>query len=141
MRRVYTFRGNKYYFENGNWFTALGDLVLDQTVYKWLTQLAQSCCGTNLYDDDNKSNINVTITNHISNFHEDVAADGPDLNYVHTQKDAQFVWVINHNLNKYPSVDTFSANDVEVVGVVEYTDTNTLTVRFSKPVSGKAYLN
>jgi hypothetical protein len=65
----------------------------------------------------------------------------PALSYNHDQAVASNTWVINHNLNKYPSVTiTDSAND-EVEGEVRYNGLNSLTVRFSAPFSGKAYLN
>ena len=61
--------------------------------------------------------------------------------YAHTQSVASASWSITHNLNKYPSVTiTDSAND-EVEGEVRYNGLNSLTVSFSAPFSGKAYLN
>ena len=63
------------------------------------------------------------------------------LSHAHNQAAASSAWVITHNLNKYPSVTiTDSAND-EVEGEVRYNGLNSLTVTFSAPFSGKAYLN
>lgn len=66
---------------------------------------------------------------------------GGDTHYAHNQSVASSAWIINHNLNKYPSVTiTDSAND-EVEGEVRYNGLNSLTVSFSAPFAGKAYLN
>ena len=61
--------------------------------------------------------------------------------YAHTQSVASASWSIAHNLNKYPSVTiTDSAGD-EVEGEVRYNGLNSLTLSFSAPFAGKAYLN
>lgn len=61
--------------------------------------------------------------------------------YAHSQSVASASWVIAHNLNKYPSVTiTDSAGD-QVEGEVRYNGLNSLTVSFSAPFAGKAYLN
>ena len=61
--------------------------------------------------------------------------------YAHNQSTASASWSIAHNLNKYPSVTiTDSAGD-EVEGEVRYNGLNSLTVSFSAPFAGKAYLN
>lgn len=55
--------------------------------------------------------------------------------------DPLMVWKIVHGLNKMVSVtlEDLDGNDIE--GDVEYVDSNTVLVRFSQPVSGKAYMN
>ena len=64
-----------------------------------------------------------------------------DKYYAHDQAQAEAQWAIEHNLNKYPSVTiTDSAGD-QVEGEVRYNGLNSLTVRFSAPFAGKAYLN
>jgi hypothetical protein len=64
-----------------------------------------------------------------------------DKHYAHDQAQAEAQWVIEHNLNKYPSVTiTDSAGD-QVEGEVRYNGLNSLTVSFSAPFAGKAYLN
>lgn len=61
--------------------------------------------------------------------------------YSHDQAIAAATWNISHNLNKYPSVTiTDSAGD-QVEGEVHYNGLNSLTVSFSAPFAGKAYLN
>jgi hypothetical protein len=62
-------------------------------------------------------------------------------NYVHDQQTASATWVITHNMGKKPSVSIVDTADDEVIGQVTYNSNNQLTLTFSSPVSGKAYLN
>ena len=62
-------------------------------------------------------------------------------NYVHDQQVASASWVIVHNMGKKPAVSIVDTADDEVIGQVTYNSNNQLTLTFSSPVSGKAYLN
>ena len=65
----------------------------------------------------------------------------PDKFFTCVQSGASATWTIQHNLEKFPSVTVIdSANNV-VYGNITYTDKNNLTINFSAPFSGKAYLN
>lgn len=66
---------------------------------------------------------------------------GGDKTYVHTQNIAAATWIIQHNMYKYPSVSVVDSAENQVVGDVEYTTLNSLTITFTAPFSGKAYLN
>lgn len=61
--------------------------------------------------------------------------------YIHIQEEASSVWVINHSLNRMPSV--YSADDLneEIIGEVSYESLSRVVIVFSEPVSGKAYLS
>ncbi len=61
--------------------------------------------------------------------------------YVHNQAVPAAVWNINHNLNKYPSVDAADSANTVVIGEIQYIDTNNLTITFGGAFSGKAFLN
>jgi hypothetical protein len=50
-------------------------------------------------------------------------------------------WVINHNLNGFPSVTTTDLSGNVILGQVQYLNANTVIVTFSTPVAGVAYLN
>ena len=64
-----------------------------------------------------------------------------DAFFTFTQSSAAATWSIQHNLEKFPSVTVIdSANNI-VYGNTTYTDENNLTINFSAPFSGKAYLN
>jgi hypothetical protein len=66
---------------------------------------------------------------------------GSDLNYHYVQGAPSAVWVINHNLNKYPNLVVIDSAGSEVEGAIVYNSTNQLTVTFSGGFSGDAYLN
>lgn len=61
--------------------------------------------------------------------------------YTFEQGIASDVWVIQHNLNKHPSVTIVDSAGNEVIGHVHYDDLNSVTIFFCSPFSGKAYLN
>lgn len=64
-----------------------------------------------------------------------------DKHFTYTQLSAASTWNITHNLGKFPSVSVVdSANNV-VIGDIQYTNTNELTITFNASFSGKAYLN
>lgn len=50
-------------------------------------------------------------------------------------------WVITHNLGKFPNVSLVDADGNVFAGEVLYVDENTITVSFTRPVSGTAYIN
>lgn len=64
-----------------------------------------------------------------------------DKNYIHYQNTASNLWIINHNLNKYPAVNVVDSAGNEVVGDVEYIDVNNLKITFTGAFKGRANLN
>ena len=64
-----------------------------------------------------------------------------DAKYVHEQNEAAEIWIINHNLNKKPSITIVDSAETVVVGEEEYIDNNRLIIRFKNKFKGKAYLN
>lgn len=50
-------------------------------------------------------------------------------------------WVINHNLEKYPSVTVVDSANSIITGEVTYIDMNNLKITFQAAFSGRAYLN
>jgi hypothetical protein len=61
--------------------------------------------------------------------------------YVHDQQVASATWVVTHNLNKFASINIVDTANEEVVGDVAYNSLNQITINFSAPISGKAYIN
>lgn len=61
--------------------------------------------------------------------------------YTHEQGFSSDTWVINHNMKKHPSVAVVLSDGTKVIGNVRYVSEDTLELRFSKPIQGKAYLN
>ena len=62
--------------------------------------------------------------------------------FVFEQGIATDTWIIEHNLNKHPSIAVVdSSGKIQMPDEVEYTDENTITVTFLSAFAGKAYLN
>lgn len=51
------------------------------------------------------------------------------------------IWMIQHNLGKYPSIIVKDSAGTTVEGDVEYLDLNTVRIIFSGAFSGVAYFN
>jgi hypothetical protein len=66
---------------------------------------------------------------------------GSDKNYIHEQTEAKNTWIINHDLDKYPSVIIVDDNNIVIVGEIEYMNKNQVIIRFNKNETGKAILN
>jgi len=64
-----------------------------------------------------------------------------DIYHIHNQGIASATWVITHNLKKYPSVTVVDSLGNVVIGDVQYTNINTVTLTFNGGFSGQAYLN
>ncbi len=88
----------------------------------------------------------MTTEQRLSDFAVAVGTDIKDLRQkVNTHVFPQMVpstsWLIQHNLDKFPSVDIVDSAETKVHGSVTYVDRNNILVEFSFPFSGKAYLN
>ena len=69
------------------------------------------------------------------------SATGSDKYHVHQQSTAATTWMIQHNLNKYPSVMITDNDGYEVVAVVRHLSINSLSISFTQPFAGVAYFN
>lgn len=67
-------------------------------------------------------------------------AVGNTRRHVHTQATPAESWVITHSLGGKPSVTVVDSADTYVVGEVTYNSTSQVTVSFTTPFSGYAYL-
>jgi len=61
--------------------------------------------------------------------------------YTHTQNPAATSWVIEHNLNKHPSVTVVTGVGVVIIADVTYDSADQLTITLLQADTGKAYLN
>ena len=61
--------------------------------------------------------------------------------YIHNQYVSSSLWVIQHNLHKYPSVYVVDSGGSAVVGSIEYISADMIHLQFSASFSGTAYLN
>jgi hypothetical protein len=64
-----------------------------------------------------------------------------DLTYAHIQGSPAPIWVIVHNLNKYPSVDVVDTGDSTVIPNIHYDSMSQVTLTFGSATSGKAWCN
>jgi hypothetical protein len=62
-------------------------------------------------------------------------------NYTHSQSVPSATWVIVHNLGYNPVVRTEDSLGGDMEGVITHDTLNQLTILFSEPVSGTAYLS
>lgn len=69
------------------------------------------------------------------------AVDEKDLNHIFTQLTPLSTWSVTHNLDKKPSVRIEDLSGNDIIGEIDYVDTNTLTIIFVIPIAGTAYLN
>lgn len=61
--------------------------------------------------------------------------------YIYDQTTPSATWVIQHNLQKYPSVEVVDSAGTVVEGGISYDNDNQITITFVGAFSGKAYLN
>ena len=66
---------------------------------------------------------------------------GGDKTFVFDQGVPALVWVVNHNLNKFPAVSVVNTLKQEVYGKVDYINNNKLTITFNAQFSGQAFCN
>ena len=71
----------------------------------------------------------------------EIASLNDDANFVFTQGIPSATWNITHNLGKFPSVSVVDSRQQLMYGDTEYFNENSLTITFSAPFSGKAFLN
>jgi hypothetical protein len=69
------------------------------------------------------------------------SADAQDRFYIHNQIEPAAQWIINHPLDKYPSVTVVDSAGSTVIGDVIYPSSSQIIVGFSAAFGGKAYLN
>ena len=76
-------------------------------------------------------------------FHEEVKdlAGQVDKTHVHTQSVAQQVWLIEHDLDKYPSVSVSDHYGREVETQVRYISKSRVEIILSHAITGTAFLN
>lgn len=83
----------------------------------------------------------VLVKNSSTNFDASWQTIETQTRYIHEQGVAATSWTINHNMDCYPSVTAVDTANSVIVGTVQYTNTNSLTISFNAATRGKAYLN
>lgn len=62
------------------------------------------------------------------------------VSYVHTQSTAATTWTITHNLGFIPNVFIIDGQGVELIGSINSVSNTSISISFSQPVTGTAYL-
>lgn len=105
------------------------------------TSVTQDSTETDFYDLDitYKSGNGAMVVNQ---FYSIILYSGAqDKSFKHNQVSASNTWVINHNLNKFPSVVVIDSAGSQAIGAVTHNSKNQLTLSFSASFSGVAHLN
>jgi hypothetical protein len=79
--------------------------------------------------------ININPAININNY------NNSSFEFIQNCADPQAIWYINHNLNLVPNVWAEDCNGDNISGVVDVVDNDTITLTFSSPVAGKAFLS
>lgn len=66
---------------------------------------------------------------------------GGGSSYIHNQVAVSDVWVVSHNLGRYPSATVVDTGDTVIFPDIHYDSSNQITVVFGSPTSGKVYLS
>lgn len=94
---------------------------------------------------DKLKNLNLETLNEdihaIKTQFEELKKNPTDKAFVYNQDTLSDTWNIEHNLNKFPSATVVDTGGNAVYGDCIYTDKDNLVIKFSLPVSGKAFLN
>ncbi len=70
-----------------------------------------------------------------------VAAFADENSYTESVTQNSSVWNLEHNLNRFPVVQVVDTAGSVVIGDIQYVDQNNITITFSAPFQGTAYLN
>lgn len=63
------------------------------------------------------------------------------VSFVFTQGPPSSIWVIVHNMNKFPAIEVVDTGDSVIIPSIHYDNVNQITATFGSATSGKAYLN
>ena len=105
---------------------------------KLIDQLDGTINNIKLKGKGNFIDVSQTLTNQVD---FEVVNIPTDANFIFNQSIPSTTWTITHNLGKFCSVEVVSASHIIKYGNVTYINSNSLTITFSAPFSGKAYLN
>lgn len=120
------------------------DDMTQWAIFQWDTQ-AQDPVETNFYNitltyKAGNGGLNKNKDYFISLLQYD-AVNATDKNFVFTQNVPSALWVVTHNLNKYPAVSIVDSANTSVYSEIDYNSLNQVTLTFKSPFSGKAFFN
>lgn len=77
----------------------------------------------------------------MSGMYTSSSSDSINKFYVHDQNIPSKTWIIEHQLNKFPSVTVVDSAHGVVFADIVYRNNTTIVVDFSTPCTGTVYLN
>ena len=78
----------------------------------------------------------------VKSSNEDYGTEWKTTSFVYNQAIASDTWVIEHNLNKEPSITVTDSAGTRITGFqADYNNLNTVTITFNGGFTGKAVLN
>lgn len=114
------------------WGSIVGDINLQQDLIDLIDSYFSEC----FTPESLKPTGNIKITE-LPDGTYDISTE----TYEFEQGEASDSWVIEHNLNKYPSVITVDSSGKQFHGEVIYDSLNKVTILINGATKGKAYLN
>lgn len=66
---------------------------------------------------------------------------GGDKHYTHIQSLTDSIWTVDHNLNKYPSIEVVNSAHENIITNIEHINKNKFILYFNNPESGKVFCN
>lgn len=94
-----------------------------------------------LVNNNINTTFNISEPNTLNATFDIIRAGGNDKYFAFEQATSSNIWIINHNLNKKPSVTVVDEYDRIVIPAVRYINDNTVELTFNFAFKGKAYLN
>jgi hypothetical protein len=61
--------------------------------------------------------------------------------YTHEQASGSTNWLVTHNLGKKPHVTVTDSAGTEIIGAITYPSLNQVSIEFSNPETGYAYIS
>lgn len=138
---VYRIEGDLRYTETRREFQVIKRpkpedyIYTDEEKYYWETKVDKD------WGEDNAGKFLVVGSDGIVTLSDITDVTISDKYFQYTQHVASNNWIIEHNLDKYPSVTVVDSAGTVIVGEINYLSLNTVELHFQAPFCGKAYLN
>ncbi len=97
----------------------------------------QSCPQVTACPDNN---VLTSILNQLNVIQDEIQNIKPD-SYVFVQPTPASIWIIEHDLNKYPNVSIEDSTGDDIMGQISYINLNKVQLTFIVSISGTAYLS
>lgn len=131
------FVSSDWQLSSGKYKMFVPDISMIAGVYKKSGNKYQEIANVDI--DVTDSGVTLTSLSRFEGYY--LSVNGVRQTYTHVQSTASNVWVIEHNLGKYPRYTFVDGNNNVIEGGVHYDSLNQMTVTFAEAESGKAFLD